>query len=120
MTVQTQADFRAFVHVTVLPKLLELIAYKGKQYTGEAQSCFVNFEEGAKLAQDTSEHYLMVQATKSWYVISDWAKHPSAQEAHDREVVQRLFDVVIYCFILLFMLVCKEEVSHADISGPTN
>ena len=120
MTVQTQADFRAFVHITVLPKLLELIAYKGKQYTGEAQSCFVNFEEGAKLAQDTSEHYLMVQATKSWYVISDWSKRASREEAGDREIIQRVYDIITYCFILLFMLVCKEEVSHADISGPTN
>ena len=120
MTIYMQADFRAFVHVTVLPKLLELVKKKGGQYTGEEASVFLNFEQGAEKLGEPKELYLMNLATKQWLVLADWAKHPSAQEAHDREVVQRLFDVVIYCFLLLFMVVCKEEVSHADISGPTN
>ena len=113
---KTQADFRAYVVATVIPALLKTVTYKGTQYTGEDRSTFLNFEEGSKLASTTKEHYLMVQATKQWFVIADWSKDGSLEQANAREVGQRIFDVLVYCLILLFMLAVKEE-EHADISG---
>ena len=118
MTINTQADFRAFVHVTILPKLLELVKKKGGQYTGEEASVFLNFEQGAEKLGESKELYLMNLATKQWLVLADWAKHPSAQEAHDREVIQRIYDIITYMMLLLFMLVCGG--CHDDLSRPSD
>ena len=106
---KTQSEFRAFVITTVIPKLLELVKRKGDQYTGEEQSCFVNFEEGAKLAGDTKEHYLLVQATKQWFVLTDWSKRAGLEEAEKREIKQRIDDVMVYMLLLTYMLASLGE-----------
>jgi hypothetical protein len=104
MTIKTQSEFRAWVITQVIPALLELVRRKGDQYTGEEASVFANFEEGAKLAGDTKEHYLLVQATKQWYVLTDWSKRAGLEEAEKREIKERAFDVITYLLLLLYMV----------------
>ena len=105
---KTQAQFRAWVAVTIWPKVLDLLQTKGKQYTGESESVFANFEGGSEIAQDTKEHYLFTQASKQWYVVSDWSKRGTLEEAESREVVQRLLDILVYVLLLLYMIWTKE------------
>ena len=108
-TLHTQSDFRAWVMVNAWPKVLDLLQSKGKQYTGESESVFANFEGGSEIAQDTKEHYLFTQASKQWYVVSDWSKRGTLEEAEIREVVQRLLDILVYVLLLLYMLQTKQE-----------
>ena len=102
--VRTETEFRGAVISHYIPSLLKLVAHKGDQYSGGDKPALINFYEGAKLAKDTPQHYLMTQATKQWYVLCDWSKHGNHGEVSKREIVQRLFDIITYMFLLLFMI----------------
>lgn len=105
---RTEVEFHNRVEQVYIPLLRRLILHKGVQYAPDKKAALNNFYEGAELAKDTPEHYLMVQATKQWYVLSDWAKTESGTARHvavsRREITQRLLDIVVYMFLLLFMI----------------
>jgi hypothetical protein len=105
-----EKDFRVTVMSRYIPALLKLSAHKGEQYSGGEQPALINFYEGSDLADDTPQHYLITQATKQWYVLTGWSKDGSVIGARKREVVQRLFDVINYMFLLLFMIEAEGEV----------
>ena len=106
---KTQAQFRAYVSIELWPVILDMIKGKGHQYTGEEQSVFTNFEEGAADLNETKEQYLLNLAEKQWRVLADWSKRGTLEEAASREVVQRIFDVIVYMLLLLYMLAVKRE-----------
>lgn len=108
---RTEKDFRAAVAARYLPTLLALLTDKGEQYAGNADPALINFHQGSKLAAQTPAHYLMSLATKQWCVISDWSIQADPMKVVKRELVQRIFDVCVYMFLLLFML---------EIDGPVN
>ena len=102
---RTEINFRASVVTRYLPALLKLLTHKGEQYAGKTEPALINFYEGCKLSDQTPAHYLMSQATKQWYVISNWSQtDPNMLQVSRREIVQRLFDICVYLFLLLFMI----------------
>jgi hypothetical protein len=102
---RTEVEFRRVVISRYLPALLKLLTHKGEQYAGKEEPALINFYEGSKLSDQTPAHYLMSQASKQWYVISNWSKtDPEMLSVSRREVVQRLFDVCVYMMLLLFMI----------------
>jgi len=101
---RTQSDFSSEMAERYIPALVRMTAFKGEQYSGGDKPALVNFYEGGKLAKDTPQHYLMSLATKQWGVIATWSKKPSLIDTYHKAVVQRLFDVIVYMFLLLFMI----------------
>lgn len=107
---RTESDFAAVFEGRYLPALTKLLVHKGIQYSGGDKPALVNFHEGSKLAVDSSHHYLMVQATKQWFVLAEWSKWGRRDEVIRKEIVQRLFDIIVYLFLLLFMIEADGEV----------
>jgi hypothetical protein len=106
---KTQSEFRAFVITTVIPKLLDLVKNKGQQYTGEEASVFLNFEQGGEKLGEPKELYLMNLATKQWLVLADWAKTVRFEDIEKRELFQRIFDIIVYMMLLLFMVHIRQD-----------
>lgn len=111
----TQADFVKYVEQSVIPSVLLLLKGKGEQYspTGDALR---NFKEPAKDVMSLQPaQYLMVLAGKQWFVVNDWSKEFTLQGLVKREIMQRILDIVVYMFLLLFMI--KEDLETSVSSG---
>jgi len=117
--VNTQAEFRAQVREIYVPNILSLISNKGEQYSEDASSpALANFTEPAQVLGHTPAHHLMTLATKQWFVICSWSNDGSAKEAVKREIRQRIYDVIVYMLLLMFMLDGENNDEDAlDISG---
>ena len=107
---RTEIDFRQVVVSRYIPTLLKLLTHKGEQYAGRIEPALINFYEGCELSGQAPAHYLMSLATKQWCVISNWSKtDPDMLRVSRREIVQRLFDICVYMFLLLFMIENRGE-----------
>lgn len=112
--IRTEAQFRHAVISRYIPALLKLSAHKGEQYIGDQKPALENFYEGSKITGDSPAHYLMSLATKQWYTIINWSMLANVKSVAKREIVQRLFDIIIYLFLLLFMI---ENDGEVELSG---
>jgi hypothetical protein len=95
---KTQKNYRKFVVESIIP----LIERKGKEYTGETQSAFRNFEDGADTFGMRKEEILMLWAYKQFYGIKEaiFTKRDEPMAA----IRERILDCIAYLMMLLFML----------------
>ncbi len=101
---RSQEEFANAVYYRYLPAVSKLLGYKGDQYAKGNDVALVNFYEGAKLSDDTPSHYLITQATKQWFVISKWSRFGNPLDVINQEVIQRIFDIIVYMLLLIFMI----------------
>lgn len=109
MTIRTQSHFLSRVKEGYLPRLIGLLEYKGRQYAGGDADALANFTDPAQVLGHTPAHHLMTLATKQWFVLCAWSNDGSIAEATKREIIQRIFDVLVYMLLLLFMLEGKAK-----------
>lgn len=114
MDTRTEADFHIAANGRYVPAILRLLRHKGGQYAPDQQPALINFYEGSELAKDSPAHYLMVLATKQWQTVCNWSHDGSIVAARKREIAQRIMDVIIYLFLLLFMI---EDQGQLDLGG---
>lgn len=115
-----QADFTQYVETVIFPAILGTLKHKGSQYAPDGDA-LENFKEPAEQVEMSPAHYLMTQAQKQWFVVFKWSKifrNKNARELmHHRDIINRIADVVVYLFLLLYMI--KEKFGD-DISCRTD
>ena len=97
---KSEMSFAVFAD-DIMAKLRDKLVAKGRQYS-DGSNALENFEKGGDLAKTPPAHYLMVQATKHWYVLIEWSlgKRPNMPR---EEIIERTTDIIVYMLLLAFM-----------------